>query len=288
MTFKIGFHVSISGGIQNSVLRAQELGCAAFQIFTRNPRGWTERQLTESEIESFKSNLKKSKIQSSCVAANMPFIVNLSGPDGELHEKSINAFTNELIRTSQLGIGYLVADIGSDMGHGKENGIKQLVKSCEKGIDNYRQAYKKKIGVTILLQNGWGSVNSLGSRLEDLREILDRLPNKGFGICLDTCHAFIAGYDLRTRDSCTKFMEEFKKIVGLNAIKLVHLNDSKTDLGSHTDHHEHIGLGKIGLEGLATIINHSTLRDLPMIMQVPIDSEEDYSKNLKTVLKLRT
>ena len=217
----------------------------------------------------------------------MPFIVNLSGPDGELHEKSINSFTNELIRTSQLGIRYLVVDIGSDMGHGKENGIKQLVKSCEKGIDSYRQAYRKNIDVTILLQNGWGSVNSLGSRLEDLREILDRLPHKWYGICLDTCHAFIAGYDLRTGDSCTKFIEELKKIVGLNAIKLVHLNDSKTDLGSHTDHHEHIGLGKIGLEGLKTIINHKSLRDLPMVMQTPFTSIEDHGEKLKCVQKLR-
>lgn len=288
MTFKIGFHVSISGGIQNSVLRAQEIGCTAFQIFTRSPRGWAARDLTESDIESFKSNLKKSKIQSNSVAVNMPLMVNLSGPDGELHEKSIGSFTNELIRTSKLGIEYLVADIGSDMGHGKENGIKQFVNSCEKGIDNYKSAYKKKLDVTILLENGWASVNSLGSKLEDLREILDKLPDKKYGICLDTCHAFISGYDLRTSDSSAKFVEEINEIVGLDTIKLIHLNDSKHDLGSHSDYHERVGLGKIGLEGLGTIINHSSLRDLPMIMQVPYYSEDDYSNDLKTVLKLRT
>ena len=163
-----------------------------------------------------------------------------------------------------------------------------MAKSCAKGVDNYKLVYKKKLDVTILLQNGWGSVNSLGSILEDLREILDRLADKKYGICLDTCHAFIAGYDLRTISACTKFVEEFKEIVGLDAIKIIHLTDSKTDLGSHIDQHEHIGIGKIGLEGLGTMINHSSLRDLPMIMQVPFDSEDDYSNNLKTVLKLRT
>jgi deoxyribonuclease IV len=259
LTFKIGFHVSIAGGIHNSVSNAVQIGCTAFQIFTRNPRGWTEKALMETEIDLFKSNLKKSGIKCDCVAIHMPYgQTNLSAPDGELYEKSVNSFTNELIKCSKLGIKYLIIDLGSDRGYGKEYGIRQLLKSCERAVYTYKSTYKKKLDVTILLQNGWGFINSLGCTLEELKEILDRLPNKGYGVCLDTCHAFISGYDLRTTDACVEFIEKFDKTVGFYALKFIHLNDSKTEIGSHVDRHEHIGLGKIGAEGLKTIINHNS------------------------------
>lgn len=287
MTFKIGFHVSIAGGIQNSVLRAKEIGCTAFQIFTRNPRGWLERALAISEVESFKSNLIKSRIQKDSVAVHMPHLPNLSGPDGELYNMSVYSFTNELIKCSHLGIEYLIIDLGSDIGKGKDKGIKQLIKSCEKATEYYKSAFNRKLNVTILLQNGWGFKNSLGSALEELREILDKLPSKGYGVCLDTCHAFISGYDLRTNDACVKFIEKFDNILGLDRVKFIHLNDSKTEIGSYIDRHEHIGLGRIGVEGLASIINNKSLRDLPFIMQTPIDSIRDDSKNLEVVSKLR-
>jgi deoxyribonuclease-4 len=138
-----------------------------------------------------------------------------------------------------------------------------------------------------LLQNGWDSKNSLGTKLEGLREILEKLPSKAYCICIDTCHAFISGYDLRTRDTCNKFIEEFDKLIGLDTVKLIHLNDSKMEINSHLDSHEHIGLGKIGVEGLKTIINHESLRDLPMVMQTPFMSIEDDTEKLKDVLKLR-
>jgi deoxyribonuclease IV len=155
LTFKIGFHVSIAGGIQNSVTNAVDIGCTAFQIFTRNPRGWVEKSLEEHELQSFKSNLKKSGIAKDSVSVHMPHMPNLSGPDGELYEKSVNSFTNELIRTSKLGIKYLIIDLGSHRERGKENGIKQLIKSCETGIDTFKSVYNKNFDVTILLQNGW-------------------------------------------------------------------------------------------------------------------------------------
>jgi deoxyribonuclease IV len=287
LTFKIGFHVSIAGGIQNSVANAVNVGCTAFQIFTRNPRGWAERELSETEIEGFKSNLKKSGIQTDCIAVNMPFLANLSGPDGEMYQKSVNSLTNELIRSSELGIKYLITDLGSDRGYGKENGTKQLIKSLEKAIDNYKSAYSKKLGVTILLQNGWGFINTMGSNLAELKAIMNRLPNKGYGVCLDTCHAFISGYDIRTADGCDIFIESLEKIIALDTLKFIHLNDSKTEIGSHVDRHEHIGLGEIGVEGLKTIINHKSLRDLPMVMQTPLDSIRNHSEELEVVLKMR-
>lgn len=287
MNIRVGFHVSIAGGIQNSVSNAVNIGCTAFQIFTRNPRGWAERKLIDTEIESFRDNLKKSGIQKNSVAVHMPYLPNLSGPDNEIYEKSKISFKNELIRCSRLGIEYLVIHLGSHRGHGKNNGTKQLLKSCEEAIDKYKSEFKRKLNVTILLENSAGQKDSIGSTLEDLREILDNLSSKTYGVCLDTCHAFASGYDLKTANSCNKFFERFDDIVGLSVLKFIHLNDSKGDIGSHLDRHEHIGLGKIGIEGLKTVLNINTLNDLPVIMETPIDSIRDNSKNLKVVLNMR-
>lgn len=287
MNFRVGFHVSIAGGIHNSVLNAQKIGCTAFQIFTRNPRGWAEKKLVDTEIESFKSSLKKSGIQNNSVAVHMPYLPNLSRPDSEIYDKSKASFTNELIRCSRLGIEYLVIHLGSHQGQGKDNGTKQLLKSCDEAVDNYRSTFKRKLNVTILLENSAGQKDSIGSTLEDLRQILDKLSSKTYGLCLDTCHAFASGYDLKSPDACNKFMDKFDNIAGLGVLKLIHLNDSKGDIGSHLDRHEHIGLGKIGIDGLSSILNMKPLRDLPIIMETPIDSIRDDSKNLEIVLNLR-
>jgi len=162
-----------------------------------------------------------------------------------------------------------------------------LSKSCEEAIHNYKSEFKRKLNVTILLENSAGQKDSIGSTLEDLREILDNLSSKTYGVCLDTCHAFTSGYDLKTANACNKFIERFDDIVGLNVLKFIHLNDSKGDIGSHLDRHEHIGLGKIGIEGLKTVLNINSLKDLPVIMETPIDSIRDNSKNLEVVLNLR-
>lgn len=287
MNFRVGFHVSIGGGIQNSISNAVNIGCTAFQIFTRNPRGWAERNLVDTEIESFKTSLKKSGIQSNSVAVHMPYLPNLSGPDGEIYEKSKKSFTNEMIRCSRLGIEFLVIHLGSHRGRGYDIGKEQLLKSCAEATDNYKSKFQRKMNVTILLENSAGQKGSIGSTLEELREILDNLPSKTFGVCLDTCHAFASGYDLKSLDACNEFIDRFDNTVGLNVLKFIHLNDSKGDIGSHLDRHEHIGLGKIGLEGFKSILNANSLRDLPAIMETPKDSASDDIKNLKVVHNLR-
>jgi deoxyribonuclease IV len=287
LNFRVGFHVSIAGGIQNSVSNAVNIGCTAFQIFTRSPRGWAERKLIDNEIESFRDNLKKSGIQKNSVTVHMPYLPNLSGPDNEIYEKSKISFKNELIRCSRLGIEYLVIHLGSHRGMGKDNGTKQLLKSCEEAVDNYKSTFKKKLNVTILLENSAGQKDSIGSTLEELAGILEKLPRNGYGMCLDTCHAFASGYDLKTADACNKFIDKFDKILGLEVLKFIHMNDSKGDIGSHLDRHEHIGLGKIGIDGLKSILNMKSLKDLPVIMETPIDSTRDNSKNLQVVLHLR-
>jgi deoxyribonuclease-4 len=153
LPFRIGFHVSIAGGIYNSVLNAQTIGCTAFQIFTRNPRGWAEKELEEDDINMFKLKLKESGIQKDSVAAHMPYLPNLSGPDGEMYQKSVDSFKHEIIRCSRLGIKFLVIHLGSHREQGKDKGIEQLVKSCELALDYYRSYFKKKMDVTVLLEN---------------------------------------------------------------------------------------------------------------------------------------
>ena len=287
MSFKVGFHVSSAGGIQNSISNAVEIGCTAFQIFTRSPRQWQLKDLVDSQVDLFKTNLKKSGIQKDSVAVHMPYLPNLSGPDGETYRKSRKSFTDELIRCSQIGIEFLVIHLGSHMGRGKDNGIKQLLKSCEEAVDNYKSEFKRKLDVTILLENSAGQKGSIGSNLEELGEILDKLSSKTYCVCLDTCHAFASGYDLSTKESCKQFFMEFDETVGLEVLKFIHLNDSKYEIGSHLDRHELVGHGKIGIEGFKTIINHKIIGEVPMVMEPNVVSIEEDIKNLELVRKLR-
>lgn len=287
MSLRVGFHVSIKGGIQNSITNALDIGCTAFQIFTRSPRQWRLPELVEADVESFKTYLKKSGIEKNSVAVHMPYLPNLAGPDGELFEKSVNSFTSELIRCSQLGIEYLVIHLGSHKDLGRDHGVNQLLKSCGQAVDNYKSSFKKNLDVTILLENSAGQKGSIGSKLEELGEILDKLSNKTYCVCLDTCHAFASGYDLRTEEACNRFINEFDKTVGLESLKFIHLNDSKHEIGTHRDRHELFGHGKIGTKGLSTIINDKKMGNVPMVMEPDFVSLEEDAKNLKLIRKLR-
>ena len=287
MNFRVGFHVSIAGGIQNSITNALDIGCTAFQIFTRSPRQWQANELVEADVELFKTNLKKSGIEKNSVAVHMPYLPNLSGPDGELFDKSLDSFARELKRCSQLGIEYLVIHLGSHKDMGRDHGVQQLLKSCGKAVDNYKSSFKKNLDVTILLENSAGQKGSIGSKLEELGEILDKLSNKTYGICLDTCHAFASGYDLSTEEACKRFINDFDETVGLDSLKFIHLNDSKHEIGSHLDRHELFGHGKIGAKGLSTIINDKKIGNLPMVMEPEFVSIEEDAKNLALIRNLR-
>jgi len=287
LNFRVGFHVSIAGGIQNSITNALDIGCTAFQIFTRSPRQWQANELVEDDVELFKTNLKKSGIEKNSVAVHMPYLPNLSGPDGELFDKSLDSFARELKRCSQLGIEYLVIHLGSHKDMGRDHGVQQLLKSCGKAVDNYKSSFKKNLDVTILLENSAGQKGSIGSKLEELGEILDKLSNKTYGICLDTCHAFASGYDLSTEEACKRFINDFDKTVGLDSLKFIHLNDSKHEIGSRRDRHELFGNGKIGAKGLSTIINDKKMGNVPMVMEPDKVSNEEDIKNLALIRKFR-
>jgi len=279
MAVRVGFHVSIAGGISNSVDNAKKIGCTAFQIFSRNPRGWAAKPLAPDDVQLFKSKLSASGIEKSSTIVHMPYLPNLSGQDGEFYKKSVDTLTGELQRCSALGIPYLVIHLGSHMGAGQASGIRQLVKAIETART------KSRDGPVVLLENMAGQKSSIGSNFEELRMILDKLDDpKQYGVCTDTCHLFASGYDLRTKAAVDKTLEKFDSVVGLKELKFVHLNDSKGPLDSKLDRHEHVGLGMIGSEGLAAFLNHRAIRGLPMIMETPIDEKRGEEENLKAVL----
>ncbi len=281
MGIRVGFHVSIAGGISNSVDNAKKIGCTAFQIFSRNPRGWAAKPLAPDDVQLFKSKLSASGIDKNAVIVHMPYLPNLSGPEGEFYTKSVETLAGEMQRCSALEIPYLVIHLGSHKGNGQASGINQVVKAIESTWG------KSKEGPVVLLENNAGQKNSIGGNFEELRMILDRLDSpKEFGICTDTCHLFASGYELRTKAEVDETLEKFDNVVGLKELKFIHLNDSKGPLGSNLDRHEHIGLGMIGQEGLTEFLNHRAVRGLPVIMETPIDGKRGDEQNLKVVVGL--
>jgi deoxyribonuclease-4 len=277
---QLGAHVSISGSLDKAVDNAIERNCTAFQIFTRSPRIWHARDLTDEEISNFKTKLSASKIDRLATVAHMPYLPNLSSPDEKARARSVDTMINELKRCERIGIPYLVAHLGSHLDTGEDNAIKRLV-------NEFTKAAKKTKDVTILLENTAGQRNSVGSDFEQLASIFFQLkPKERFGICLDTCHAFAAGYDLRTSKSVSETLEKFEKSVGFENLKILHLNDSKSGLGGRVDKHEHLGLGQIGEEGLGKIIKFMNKKKIPIVIETPIDDRRDDFGNLKKAKEL--
>ena len=277
---QIGAHVSISGSLDRSVDNAVERECSAFQIFTRNPRSWFAKDMDPNEAKTFKEKLSSSSIDRMATCAHMPYLPNLSTPEDEGYEKSIKSMIKEVERCNQLGIPYLVTHLGSHKGSGEENGIKRLTAALTK-------VAKTKADVMILLENTAGQKNSVGSDFVQLAEIFSKCkPTNKFGICLDTCHAFVAGYDLRTKDAVKKTMKEFDDTVGIKNLKILHLNDSKGELNSNLDRHNHIGLGEIGEEGLAEIVKIMNKNKIPIVLETPIDDTRDDFENIRKAKSL--
>ncbi len=275
---KLGFHVSIEGGIDRSVDRALELSCDTFQIFTRNPRTWAYRGLREGEAKAFREKRGRAGIDP--VFGHMPYILNLASPLEEIYRRSVGSLSAELGRCSALGVSMLVTHIGSHMGSGLEGGIKRVVRALNLALEGVGS------DVSVLLENGAGSRNSVGSRFEDIRAILDCVEQREcVAVCLDTCHAFAAGFDLRTSEGLGGMLELFESVVGLDHLRLVHLNDSVGGLGTGVDHHEHIGLGDIGLDGFRLILR-SRLVEAPMIMETPSDERRPDEENMRIAREL--
>ncbi|MDH7556115.1 MAG: deoxyribonuclease IV [Candidatus Methanosuratincola sp.] len=273
---RAGVHVSIAGSIALSVDRAADAGCDTFQIFTRNPRGWAFSDIPEEVRISFVSKVRASRL--SPVVAHMPYLPNLASPSREIYERSLRTLEAEIDRCDRLEIPYLVTHLGSHMSSGEESGRKRIVEALDAVL-------RKGCRCMILLENTAGQRNSLGNRFEDICAIIDKTssPDK-VGVCLDTCHAFAAGYDVRLNFSSV--LDELDSAIGLEKLKVMHMNDSVGDLGSHLDRHEHIGLGKIGESGFVNILSDKRVWELPLIMETPVDQRRDDRGNIKKLREL--
>jgi len=281
----MGFHVSITGSISNSIKNAESIGCTAFQIFTRNPRGWRAKSLEMNDVKEFKSKINDSYIDKNDVVVHIPYLPNFAAPDGESYNKSKDILAEEIIRCFELDIPFLILHLGSHLGFGEKNGINQIVNACNFALDNFHSSYRRHLRLNILIENSSGQKNSIGSKFDEIRDILDVLNDRKFGVCFDTCHAFASGYDLRTAEKVIETMNNFNDIINIKNLKVLHLNDSKGKINEKKDRHQHIGLGSIGKEGLMEVLKNKHFQNIPIIMETPNDGIKGDKENMKVVSK---
>lgn len=269
--------MSIMGTIDQAVDRAQDIGCNTFQMFTRNPRGWMFRKLNDEEVREFRRKVESFGLNPA--VAHMPYLPNLSSPRKLIYNKSVKSLVAELDRCGSLGIPYVVTHLGSHLGKGAAIGLEQIVTAVNKAFS------QNESEVMLLLENTAGTKNSMGSSFEEIKRIVDGIEKKDrVGVCFDTAHAFAAGYDLRTAQGVEETISKFDSVLGLRLLRVIHLNDSKGELGSCRDRHEHVGLGYIGKEGFRALFRHPAASNLPFIMETP-ESNED-AQEIKRVREL--
>ena len=259
--------MSIAGGVDQAPLRGKQVGCDTIQVFTKSNRQWRAKRLNDREVEAFKANLQMAGIAP--VVAHGCNLVNLAAPRGPVWKKSVAAFREELERAERLGIPYLVTHPGSHAGAGESEGIRRVAEAL-----NLLHAALPACPVQVLLETTAGQGSSLGYRFEQLAAILARVEESGrVGICLDTCHVFAAGYDIRSTEGYRKTLADLAACLGLARLKAIHLNDSKGGLESRLDRHEHIGEGRLGLAAFRSVLNDPRLRRVPMILETPKDDD---------------
>ncbi|MBN2767590.1 MAG: deoxyribonuclease IV [Campylobacterales bacterium] len=290
----VGAHVSASGGVQNAPLNAIAIGAKAFALFTKNQRQWSAKPLSEEEIVQFKANLQKSGIAPKHVLPHDSYLINLGHPEADKLQKSQEAFLDELQRCELLGLEKLNFHPGSYLKKlsAKEKEDQEYLTSIEnKCLDviaasmNDIIAKTKDSKVKLIIENTAGQGSNLGYKFEHLAYIIERVEDKRrVGVCLDTCHTFTAGYDLRTKEAYEKTMQEFEDIVGFKYLSGMHLNDSKPPLGARLDRHHSLGKGELGWEPFRLIMNDSRMDDIPLILET-ID-ETIWEKEIKDLYSL--
>jgi deoxyribonuclease-4 len=270
---KIGFHAPIAGGLQNALIKARAHGCDTVQMFSRNPRGWMARPLTDEEVERFRS--LRGEMNISPVVIHCNYLVNLAAADATILEKSRASFREEVERGLILGADYLVVHPGSAKGACEADGIRTCAESLKAACDGLDLG-----SFRILLENTAGQGECIGHRFEHLREIILACPALDLGVCLDTAHAFTAGYDIRDEDGLAATIESLQRNVGLERVRAVHFNDSKADYNSRIDRHWHIGLGHIGKDALRRVARHPQLAHAAFLLETPQDEIGDDARNL--------
>ena len=276
-----GAHMSIAGGLANAFARIAQVGGHALQIFTKNQRQWSAAPLTAAEISDF--NAARNKWGDLPIGVHDSYLINLANPEKKAAARAVNAFSDEIRRCAQLNIPYLIMHPGSHLGMGIPAGLATLTANLDLSISEAACD-----SLLILLETTAGQGTGLGARFEELAYVLEHSGHsEQLGVCLDTCHIFVAGYDIRGPRVYERTMDAFARKIGIDRLKFIHLNDSKRELGSRIDRHEHIGQGRIGLEGFRLLVNDPRLADLPMVLETP--KQKDLAadrKNLAVLKKL--
>lgn len=276
---RFGFHISIAGSLTKVTERAVAAGCETIQIFTRSPRIWAGRLINSVDAVSLKTSLLNNNIYPLFV--HLPYLPNLSAPPGDLYEKSVKMFCDDLHRSHILEAYALVVHPGHRGDYSIDNAIHRTASSINAVLSS------SESNVKILLENTAGQGTEIGSTFAELSAIMDHIKDKErVGVCLDTAHAFAAGYNLSTRNGLYKAITEFDRMIGFERLNLIHLNDSRSPMGSRVDRHWHIGEGEIGIDGFRRILNHPALAGKAAIMETPKSCKGDDARNMNTVRKL--
>lgn len=276
---KLGYHISIAGGLHNAINKGEALGCEAIQIFTSSPQSWSFDMLPESELKLFKDKWKGSHIK--VIVAHAVYLANLASPNPYISTNTINSLLSSLEISDQLGLLGVITHMGSHKGRGVEEGIKRSTES----INSIMKVYKGKVPLILEISAGAGDL--LGRNFEEIGKIYKGIKDKRrIGLCIDTAHSFASGYDLRTKEGLDKLIDEIDNSIGIEKLIVLHINDSKVELGSNKDRHEDIGKGEMGVEAFRYIINHSNLKDLPGILETP--SYESSEKGITNIEILRS
>ncbi len=275
-----GAHMSIAGGISKSFARGLQVGCETMQIFCKNERQWAAAPYPEAEIAAYKAEQARTGIGP--VIVHSSYLINLATPAADLWEMSIAAFANELERCAMLGIPYIVVHPGAHTGSGEEAGLRREAAAFER-------LFAQDVGanVTVLLETTAGQGTALGWRFEHLARLLELVPQRErLGICVDTCHIFAAGYDIRSSETYTATFAELDRVVGLEWVRAFHLNDSQKELGSRVDRHTHIGQGCLGVEPFRLLVNDARFAALPFIIETP--KGKDMAEDIENLALLRS
>lgn len=265
----LGAHLSIAKGFDKALYEAQQLGCSTLQIFTKNANSWKEKDVSPKKIKEFAKAKQQTGIQ--IIASHTAYLINLASKDRDIRTKSIQALKNELLRSAKLELSFVVLHPGSHNGAGEKEGILLLAESINVIFDEVSENIP-----LLLLETTAGQGTSLGHRFQQLASIMEKVTrSQNVGICMDTSHIFAAGYDIRTQKSYHHTMEAFESAVGFRHLHLFHLNDSKKDLGSRIDRHEHIGKGFIGSDAFKYIMNDPRFCHIPKIIETPKEDNMD-------------
>ena len=275
----LGAHISVAGGFDQAIKRGESIGCTVIQIFTKSNRQWFAKEIDQSSIDIFKETHKKSFIET--IVAHAAYLINIGSSNPEVQKKSTDALISELKRCSLLSIPYLILHPGSK----GESGEKLALAQITSRLNDALAATPKD--TTILLETMAGQGSNLCYTFEQLATIYQGIKDKSrIGICFDTCHAFAAGYDFRTPEKYEALWRQFDEILGLELIKVIHINDSKKEIGSRVDRHEHIGKGQLGLKPFEMLFNDPRFHSIPKILETPKENLADDLKNMQQITQL--